>query len=116
MKRSKAVSVSSQPGHTKNMQEVFLDSKVKLLDSPGVIFANGDEKSLVLRNIIKVSDVKDPIAPMDEILQKVNKSQLLIQYEIADFTTTVEFLTNVAFRRGKLGKVNLIIKLDKLII
>lgn len=104
LKRSKAVSVSSQPGHTKNMQEVFLDSKVKLLDSPGVIFAQGDEKSMVLRNIIKVADVKDPIAPMDEILQKVNKSQLLIQYEIADFTTTVEFLTNVAFRRGKLGK------------
>lgn len=104
LKRSKAVSVSSQPGHTKNMQEVFLDSKVKLLDCPGVIFANGDEKSLVLKNIIKVSDIKDPIAPMEEILQKVNKSQLLIQYEIADFSTTVEFLTNVAFRRGKLGK------------
>ena len=41
---------------------------------------------------------------MEDILGKVNKSQLLIQYEIADFTTTTEFLTNVAFRRGKLGK------------
>ncbi len=87
------------------MQEVFIDSKVKLLDCPGVIFANADEKTLVLKNIIKVGDVKDPVGPMEDILARVNKSQLLIQYEIADFSTTVEFLTNIAFRRGKLGKV-----------
>jgi len=105
LKRSKAVSVSSVPGHTKSMQEVFIDSKVKLLDCPGVIFANADEKTLVLKNIIKVGDVKDPVGPMEDILARVNKSQLLIQYEIADFSTTVEFLTNIAFRRGKLGKV-----------
>jgi nuclear GTP-binding protein len=104
LKRSKAVSVSSTPGHTKSMQEVFIDSKVKLLDCPGVIFANGDEKTLVLKNIIKVGDIKDPVGPIEDILNRVNKSQLLIQYEIADFNTTVEFLTNVAFRRGKLGK------------
>jgi len=86
------------------MQEIYLDSKVKLLDSPGVIFANADERTLVLRNIIKLSDIKDPISPIEDILQKVNKSQLLIQYEIADFSTVTEFLTNIAFRRGKLGK------------
>jgi len=104
LKRSKAVSVSSVPGHTKSMQEVFIDSKVKLLDCPGVIFSTADEKTLVLKNIIKVGDVKDPVGPMEDILAKVNKSQLLIQYEIADFSTTTEFLTNIAFRRGKLGK------------
>jgi len=104
LKRSKAVSVSSIPGHTKSMQEVYIDSKVKLLDCPGVIFSNADERTLVLRNIIKVSDIKDPISPIEDILQRVNKSQLLIQYEIADFANTTEFLTNVAFRRGKLIK------------
>jgi ribosome biogenesis GTPase A len=36
------------------MQEVYLDGKVKLLDCPGVIFSTDDEKTLVLRNIIKV--------------------------------------------------------------
>jgi len=105
LKRSKAVSVSSVPGHTKSMQEVYIDSKVKLLDCPGVIFANADEKTLVLKNIIKVGDIKDPVGPIEDILQRVNKSQLLIQYEIADFNTTTEFLTNIAFRRGKLIKV-----------
>lgn len=48
--------------------------------------------------------MKDPIGPIEDILKKVNKSQLLIQYEIADFSTATEFLINVAMRRGKLGK------------
>ena len=38
------------------MQEVQLDSKVKLLDSPGVVLASGDMKSdasVALRNAIR---------------------------------------------------------------
>lgn len=54
MKKSKAVGVSSVPGFTKNLQEISLDKKVKLIDCPGVIFSNEGEKSSVLRNIIKV--------------------------------------------------------------
>ena len=38
LRRARAVSVSPVPGHTKVIQEVQLDSKVKLIDSPGVIF------------------------------------------------------------------------------
>jgi nuclear GTP-binding protein len=38
LKRTKACDVSSIPGCTKNLQEVKLDSQVKLLDCPGVIF------------------------------------------------------------------------------
>lgn len=104
LKKSKAVGVSSTPGFTKAMQEVYLDGKVKLLDCPGVIFSTDDEKTLVLRNIIKVSEIKDPISPIEGILERVNKNQLLIQYEIGDFNTVVEFLTNLALRRGKLIK------------
>merc|ERR1719221_2538561 len=40
LKRSKACNVGSTPGVTKAMQEVQLDSKVKLLDSPGVVLAS----------------------------------------------------------------------------
>jgi nuclear GTP-binding protein len=104
LKKSKVVGVSSTPGYTKAMQEIYLDRKVKLLDCPGIIFANDDEKTLVLRNIIKISDIKDAISPIDGILGKVNKNQLLLQYEIANFETPIEFLTNLALRRGRLVK------------
>ena len=54
LKKSKAAGVSSTPGFTKNMQEIQIDKKVTLLDCPGIIFSEEGEKSLVLRNIIKV--------------------------------------------------------------
>lgn len=36
MKKRRAVGVSSVAGYTKNLQEVEIDSKVKIIDSPGV--------------------------------------------------------------------------------
>jgi nuclear GTP-binding protein len=38
LKRSKTCEVSSIPGCTKNLKEVKLDSQVKLVDCPGIIF------------------------------------------------------------------------------
>ena len=65
LKRSRAVGVSSTPGHTKVLQEVQLDSKVKLIDSPGVIFdeardtdGNVTAESLLLRNCIRLFNAK----------------------------------------------------------
>lgn len=123
MKKSKAAAVSSTPGFTKNMQEIQIDKKVTLLDCPGIIFSEEGEKSLVLRNIIKVSyflynfvknsyliylkveNVNDPIGPIEEIIKKVNKNELLVHYKIPDFSNHNEFLVNVAMARGKLNKV-----------
>ena len=101
----RAASVSSVPGHTKSMQEIQLDSKVKLLDCPGIVFSEDSERELVLRNIVKVEDVKDPIAPIEDILKKLSKNELLITYKLADFNNVTEFLANLAVARGKLSKV-----------
>jgi len=64
LKKSKAAAVSSVPGYTKNIQEIQLDGQVRLLDSPGVVMSKDSEEKLVLKNIIKVNDVVDPMAPM----------------------------------------------------
>ena len=42
------------------MQEVQLDSKVKLLDSPGVVLASGlkSDASVALRNAIRTGNIK----------------------------------------------------------
>ena len=42
MKRSKSCTVSSVSGTTKCLQEVAIDSKVKILDCPGIIFDNNN--------------------------------------------------------------------------
>jgi nuclear GTP-binding protein len=57
--KRKGASVSSNPGHTKNLQFIDLDSKVQLIDSPGVFLTNEDETTLLLRNVIKADQIQD---------------------------------------------------------
>ena len=106
LKRSKACHVGSTPGVTKAMQEVQLDSKIKLLDSPGVVLASGlkNDASVALRNAIKVDTMDDPITPVEAILQRCPKEQMCLQYSIASYDTIHEFLAYVAKKIGKLSK------------
>eukprot|EP01017_Pseudomicrothorax_dubius_P046095 TRINITY_DN8071_c0_g4_i5.p1 TRINITY_DN8071_c0_g4~~TRINITY_DN8071_c0_g4_i5.p1 ORF type:complete len:182 (-),score=54.04 TRINITY_DN8071_c0_g4_i5:92-637(-) len=104
LKRSKAASVSSVPGHTKAMQEIYIDSKVKVLDSPGVVFSDEDEKIKVLRNTIKVEEVQDPVGVIEEILKRVNKIDMCTLYRIADYDSVTEFLCSIARVRNKVKK------------
>lgn len=47
--------VGNTPGVTKSVQEIILDSKIKLLDSPGIVFTSADsDAASVLRNCVKV--------------------------------------------------------------
>lgn len=64
--RSKVCAVASTPGHTKVVQPVSIDKQLRLLDCPGVVFqdSNSENKNAaLLRNVVKVELVEDPIAP-----------------------------------------------------
>lgn len=104
MKKRRATAVSSIAGYTKNLQEVEIDSKVKIIDSPGVILSKEDEVTLVLRNQINAVEVKDPITPIERIMDLIKKEELLIHYKIPDFDNAKTFLLHVAKARGKFIK------------
>lgn len=104
MKKQRSAGVSGNAGFTKTLQIVDIDSKVRIIDSPGVILSNDDEVTLVLRNQINASEVKDPILPINEILKRVNKEEILIHYMIAQFENPTQFLYNVCQSRGKFKK------------
>lgn len=72
MKRSRVAHVGNTPGMTKSVQEVQLDKDIILLDCPGVIQSQDNADSLILRNAIKLEEIKDPIRPVDILLQKVD--------------------------------------------
>lgn len=69
------------------MQEVQLDSKIKLLDSPGIVFASGTDSASSLRNAVRISTLSDPITPANAILQKVSKQQMMEMYDITEYET-----------------------------
>ena len=90
------------------MQLVSLDKQIKLLDSPGIVFTHAksgpEAAESVLRNCVKVELVTDPIAPVDLILSRCDKNQLMVLYTIPYFNSTSEFLIHVARNKGRIRK------------
>lgn len=105
LKRSKACTVGSVPGVTKTMQEVHLDKHIKLLDSPGIVMANNRSDSFtVLRNCVRLENLDDLVEPVEAILRRCPKQQLMLHYVIPDFKDANEFLSLMAKRMGRLKK------------
>ncbi|XP_012271017.1 guanine nucleotide-binding protein-like 3 homolog isoform X1 [Orussus abietinus] len=108
LKRSKACNVGNTPGITKSMQAVQLDSKIKLLDSPGIIFANpaanSTDESIALKNAVKLETLKDPFTPATAILRRISKEQIMELYDMHDFSSPEEFFAKKAARMGKFKK------------
>ena len=63
------------------MRFSYFESQVKLLDSPGMVLASGDmsNSSVALRNAIKVESLEDPITPVEAILNRCPKEQMMLQ-------------------------------------
>lgn len=48
--------------------------------------------------------MEDPLAPIDLLIQRCNKEQLVSRYSISIFADATEFLNLVAKRYGKMKK------------
>ena len=108
LKRSRsAAAVGNTPGLTKVTKEIVLDKNVKLIDSPGVVFASSLGESAgvtALRNCVKVERLADPIAPVCEILRRCPTEQLMLMYKTSRFEDVDDFLRQVGRLQG-VGRV-----------
>lgn len=123
---SNACPTGAEAGVTTSLREVKLDSKLKLIDSPGIVFPNAsgkpskkakkenDEARLVLLNAVPPKQITDPLPAVNLLLTRLSASEALFQkmldvYGIPPlFPTggdkTTDFLIQVARKRGRLGK------------
>jgi len=102
LKRSRAVTVGAKPGVTRTTQEVVLDKNIKLIDCPGIIFADDmSEGDAALRNCLNIDQLQDYTLPVQAILSRCTKEQLITLYKIPLFADVTDFLRLVAERRGK---------------
>jgi len=84
------------------MQEVELDSKIKLIDCPGIVFTSGGENShAVLKNAQRVGDVKDPFTIAESVLKRASKEYFCTMYDITNYDTFEEFFAKKAARMGE---------------
>ncbi|XP_020489471.1 guanine nucleotide-binding protein-like 3-like protein [Labrus bergylta] len=105
LKRARACNVGATPGVTKCLQEVHLDKHIKLLDCPGIVMATStSDAAMILRNCVKIEQLVDPLPPVEAILRRCNKAQIIEHYGVSDFHTALEFLAMLAKRQGKLRK------------
>ncbi|CAG5984058.1 unnamed protein product [Menidia menidia] len=105
LKRARACNVGGTPGVTKCLQEVHLDKHIKLLDCPGIVMATSTtDAAMILRNCVKIEQLLDPLPPVEAILRRCNKAQIMEHYSVPDFQTAQEFLALLARRQGKLRK------------
>ncbi|KAJ5098858.1 Nuclear GTP-binding protein NUG1 [Penicillium argentinense] len=122
---SNACPTGAEAGVTTNMRSVKLDNKLKLIDSPGIVFpsANGktgkkskenEQARLVLLNAIPPKQIEDPIPAVNLLIKRLSSSENLISkmLEVYGIQTlfptngdkTTDFLIQVARKRGRLGK------------
>ncbi|KAJ9236639.1 hypothetical protein DTO169E5_5630 [Paecilomyces variotii] len=122
---SNACPTGAEAGVTTSLREVKLDSKLKLIDSPGIVFPNAgrsgkkskkqDEQArLVLLNALPPKHIEDPIPAVNLLLNRLSSSEVLFEkllkvYNLPPlFPTggdrTTDFLIQVARKRGRLGK------------
>jgi len=98
------------------MQEIILDGNIKLLDCPGVVYSdyntNIDKQcEIILNNVIRNEDVKDPIGVVNVILKKVTKENIVEIYKISPdsvWETTEQFLYLIGDKMKKYKKGGII--------
>ena len=120
-----ACPVGAEAGITTALREVKLDNKLKILDSPGIVFPNSDSADassksispahLTLLSALPPKSISDPTAAISLLLSRLSSSPaqfsaLLATYSIPPLVTsangdmTTDFLVQVARKRGRLGK------------
>ena len=103
LKRSKACNTGSVPGVTRCVQEIQLDKKVKLLDSPGLVLSNTTDDPL--KNVLRAETLRDPVAPVERILQRCDTAYMREKYALAaGYRDTNEFLHLLSLSAGRLKK------------
>uniref|UniRef100_A0A0L0P1Q1 CP-type G domain-containing protein n=1 Tax=Candidozyma auris TaxID=498019 RepID=A0A0L0P1Q1_CANAR len=118
----RACPVGNMPGVTTSMREVKIDNKLKILDSPGIVFPDellnkkaSQEAKLALLSAVTPKNIRDPVGVIEQLLKRLSKDNTMADAlkayylipalpstDLKDYTK--QFLIHVARARGRLTK------------
>lgn len=108
LRSKKVCSVAPLAGQTKVWQYITLMKSIYLIDCPGVVYPTGEtDAETVLKGVVRVENVKEPVQFIPEVLNKVMPEHIAKVYKLdqsAKWNDHLEFITLVANRYGKLTK------------
>ncbi|GMI63665.1 nuclear/nucleolar GTPase 2 [Hibiscus trionum] len=97
--------VAPIPGETKVWQYITLTKRIYLIDCPGVVYQNSDsETDIVLKGVVRVTNLEDAAEHIGEVLKRVKKEHLERAYKIKDWEDENDFLVQLCQSSGKLLK------------
>lgn len=118
----KACPVGNMAGVTTSMREVKIDNKLKILDSPGIVFPDEvsskkavSEARLALLSAIPPKNIRDPVLVVEHLLKRLAKDNAMADalkeyYKVPSLPSSdlkefnKQFLIHVARARGRLGR------------
>ncbi|OIW05261.1 hypothetical protein TanjilG_03650 [Lupinus angustifolius] len=78
--------VAPIPGETKVWQYITLTKRIFLIDCPGVVYHNKDtETDVVLKGVVRVTNLQDAADHIGEVLKRVKKQHLERAYKIKEW-------------------------------
>ena len=108
-KRS-AASVANTPGHTKSQQWIKVSNQFELLDTPGILPSNYENKEHAI-NLALIGSINENILPSDELAMKVidylkanHKEQFVQKYNLNNLDDNYQIINQIGLRRGLLNK------------
>lgn len=103
LKQYRVCNVGSLKGTTRVMQDVKIDDRIRIIDSPSLVVSpNNPPVTLFMRSAFQTDD--DHVNNVNSILKHCDKQEVMLWYDVPDYRNPREFLNLLARKRGLLKK------------
>jgi len=105
LRAKKVCKVAPIAGETKVWQYVTLMNRIFLIDCPGIVQEDKEtEENVVLKGLVRVEYLTNPVDYIEEVLRKCRSSYLSVTYKVAAWETATDFLKAIGRRMGRLAR------------
>uniref|UniRef100_A0A0K8UPR7 Nucleolar GTP-binding protein 2 n=1 Tax=Bactrocera latifrons TaxID=174628 RepID=A0A0K8UPR7_BACLA len=105
LRSKKVCNVAPIAGETKVWQYITLMKRIFLIDCPGVVYPSAEtDTEKVLKGVVRVELVTNPEDYVDTVLQRVRREYIQKTYKVESWTSSIDFLEQLAKKSGKLLK------------
>ena len=106
LRRKSVCKTAPIPGETKVWQYVALTRTIFLIDCPGIVYdrEGNDDTNAVLKGVVRVERLgaADKTDVVHAVFDQVKMKDIVATYGIREWTSPINFLEQLAERRGKL--------------
>ena len=80
--------------------------RIYLIDCPGVVYgnANDSETDIILKGVVRIENIAGTEEYIPAVLERVRKEYLARTYNLESWTDHMDFLSQIAYKSGKLLK------------